>query len=198
MNWRSIGFKVAPLGFLVALFPGCGGDSQQTVPDTVDGLAILKITYFRSLPEAKTRRPEPTFRAVMSESWRDRVANGPREPLAKAAPGRVYMGYISDSEMFRYVKRLREMGIDDLKASKPENYDPDTFARMAVNPTETSFTRVFTVGDDKSAKSYYYRDQQTSPELIQKFVKCEAFVARACENSINVSATTDQIPGRLK
>jgi len=100
--------------------------------------------------------------------------------------------------MFRYVKRLREMGIDDLKASKPENYDPDTFARMAVNPTETSFTRVFTVGDDKSAKSYYYRDQQTSPELIQKFVKCEAFVARACENSINVSATTDQIPGRLK
>jgi hypothetical protein len=198
MNWRSIVFRAAGLGFLLALHPGCGGESQQAVPDTVDGLAILKITYFRALPEAKTRRPEPTFRAVMSESWRDRVANGPREPLAKAAPGRVYMGYISDSEMFHYVKRLREMGIDDLKASKPEDYDPDLFGRKAVNPTETSFTRVFTVGDDKGSKSYYYRDQQTSPDLIQKFVKCEAFVARACENSINVSATTDQMPGRLK
>jgi len=198
MNWRSIVSKIATLGVLVALDLGCGGETQQTVPDTADGLAILKITYFRALPEAKTRRPEPTFRAVMSESWRDRVANGPREPLAKAAPGRVYMGYISDAEMSRYVKRLKDMGIDDLKASKPEDYDPDVFGRRAVNPNETSFTRVFTIGDDKGARSYYYRDQQTAPDLIQKFVKCEAFVARACENSINVSATTDQIPGRPK
>ena len=52
------------------------------------------------------------------------------------------------------------------------------------------------MGDEKSAKSYYYRDQQTSPDLIQKFVKCEAFVARACENSINTSVSTDPIPGR--
>src|SRR5579862_9557370 len=159
MNWRSIVSKIATLGVLVALDLGCGGETQQTVPDTFDGLAILKITYFRSLPEAKTRRPEPTFRAVMSESWRDRVANGPREPLAKAAPGRVYMGYISDSEMFRYVKRLRELGVDDLKARKPEDFDPDDFSRKASNPQETSFTRVFTVGDDKGARSYYYRDQ---------------------------------------
>jgi hypothetical protein len=195
MSSRSIGFRFAALALAAVLQPACGGETA-TVPDTPDGIAVLKLTYFRALPESKTKRPEPTFRAVMSESWRDRVANGPREPLAKAAPGKVYMGYISDAEMARYVKKLKEMGLDDLKPSKPEDYDPDLFNRKALNLQETSFTRVFTVGDEKSAKSYYYRDQQTSPDLIQKFVKCEAFVARACENSINTSVSTDPIPGR--
>jgi len=190
------------LALLAALHPGCGGEgggsSAQLSPDNPEGIAILKITYFRALPEAKTKRPEPTFRAVMSESWRDRVADGPREPLAKAAPGKVYMGYVTDAEMVRYVKKLKEMGLDDLKASRPEDYDPDLFSRKSLNPSETSYTRVFTVGDEKGAKSYYYRDQQTATDLIQKFVKCEAFVARACENSINVRATTDPLPGRNK
>jgi len=197
MNWRSIISKALALSLLALLHPGCGGGGGgSTVPESADGLYIFKITYFRPMPEAKTKRPEPTFRAVMSESWRDRVANGPREPLAKAAPGMVYLGYIPDSEMFRYIKRLKEMGIDDLKASKPEDYDPDLFNRKALNPTESSFTRVFTIGDEKGAKSYYYKDQQISRELIEKYVKCEAFVARACENSIKVSATTDPLPGK--
>ncbi|HLY08093.1 MAG TPA: hypothetical protein VKW04_02190 [Planctomycetota bacterium] len=195
MSSRSTVFRVAVLGFLASLSPGCGGESA-TVPETSDGLFIWKITYFRATPEGKTKRPEPTFRAVMSESWRDRVANGPREPLAKAAPGKIYMGYISDSEMSRYVKKLKELGVDDLKARKPEDFDPDDFSRKASNPQETSFTRVFTVGDDKGARSYYYRDQQSAPDLIQKFVRCEAFVARACENSINTSVSTDAMPGR--
>jgi hypothetical protein len=198
MNWRSIVSKAAVLALAAALHLGCGGESTQTVPDTADGLAILKLSYFRAMPEPKTKRPVPTFRAVMSESWRDRIADGPKEPLAKAAPNQVYLGYISDLEMSRYVKRLKEMGIDDLKASKPEDYDPDQFSRKATNPAESSFTRVFTIGDEKGAKSYYYRDQQSSKDLIEKFVKCEAFVARASENSVNWSTKTDPIPGRNK
>ena len=195
MSWRSIVSSAAVL----VLLAGCGdGGTSQTVSEGTDGLAILKISYFRAMPEPKTKRPVPTFRAVMSESWRDRVADGPKEPLAKAAPNQVYLGYISDSEMSRYVKRLKEMGIDDLKASRPEDYDPDLFSRKALNPQETSFTRVFTVGDEKGARSYYYRDQQTSKELIEKYVKCEAFVSRASENSVNWSTRTDPIPGRNK
>src|SRR5579862_484010 len=111
MSLRSIVFRLAVLGFLAALHPGCGGESV-TVADTPDGLYIAKITYFRPMSE-KGKRPEVTFRAVMSESWRDRVADGPKEPLAKAAPGKIYLGYIPDAEMFRYVKRLKEFGLDD-------------------------------------------------------------------------------------
>jgi hypothetical protein len=198
MSWRNIVSRVSGLVLLAALHPGCGGEAQQSIPDTPDGLFIYKISYFRALPEAKTKRPEPTFRSVMSESWRDRVADGPREPLAKAAPGKVYLGYIRDVEMAKFAKRLKEMGVDELKASRPEDYDPDKFNRLALNPAETSFTRVFTVGDEKGARSYYYRDQQTSRDLIEKFVKCEAFVARASENSVNWSTSTDPIPGRNK
>jgi hypothetical protein len=197
MSSRSIVCRIAALGLLAALHPGCGGETA-TVPDTPDGLFIYKITYFRAMPDAKTKRPKPTFRAVMSESWRDRIADGPREPLAKAATGEIYLGYIRDAEMSRFVKRLKEMGVDDLKASKPEDYDPDLFMRKSINPQETSFTRIFTLGDEKGARSYYYRDQQSSKDLIEKFVKCEAFVVRACENSVNWSVSTDPIPGRPK
>lgn len=200
MSWRSTVSKALVLALLVLSQPSCGGGGGggSTVAESPDGLYILKITYFRPMPEQRTKRPEPTFRAVMSESWRDRVANGPREPIAKAAPGQVYLGYIPDSEMVRYVKRLKEFGIDDLRTRKPEDFNPDEFNRLALNATESAFTRVFTVGDDKNAKSYYFRDQQASgnKELVEKFVKCEAFVARACENSIRVSATTDPLPGR--
>lgn len=202
MSWRSIVSKALLLALVAGPGSGCGGDAggTGTVVDSPDGIAILKISYFRSLPEQKTKRPEPTFRSVMSESWRDRVADGPREPLAKAAPGKVYLGYVLDAEMARYVKRLKEFGMDDLKSRAPEDFNPDDFNRKALNTQETSFTRVFTVGSDKGAKSYYYRDQQASgrTELIEKFVKCEAFVARACENSIQVRTMTDPIPGRNK
>jgi len=202
MNLRSIVSRALILVSLATLGPGCGGDTggSGTVPDSPDGIAILKISYFRSLPEQRTKRPEPTFRSVMSESWRDRVADGPREPLIKAAPGKVYLGYVPDFEMARYVKRLKEFGIDELKSRSPADFNPEDFNRKALNPGETSFTRVFTVGDEKGAKSYYYRDQQASgqKELIEKFVKCEAFVARACENSIQVRTMTDPLPGRNK
>jgi hypothetical protein len=196
MSWRSTTSKLA-LALLALLHPGCGGGGGATLPESPDGLYILKITYFRPLPEQKTRRPNPTFRAIMSESWRDRVANGPREPLAKAAsPKEIYLAYLSDRELYGFVKKLKEMGVDDLKASKPEDYDPDLFRRKALDPTESSFTRVFTIGDDKGSKSYYYKDQQTAKELIEKFVKCEAFVARACENSISTNVTTDPLPAK--
>lgn len=198
MSSRSIAFRIAALALLSTLSPGCGGGESATVADTSDGLFIYKITYFRPMPEPKTKRPEPTFRAVMSESWRDRVADGPKEPLAKAAPGKIYMGYISDAEMSRYVKKLKELGIDDLNAGKPEDRDPVKFSRLAVDPTETNFTRVFTVGDNKVAKSYYFRENQTSEDLIKKYVNCERFIGRACENSVNWSVTTDPIPGRNK
>jgi len=202
MSWRSIVSKALLLASLAVAGTGCGGDTggTSTLVDSPDGIAILKISYFRALPEQKTKRPEPTFRSVMSESWRDRVADGPKEPLAKAAPGKVYLGYVPDPEMSRYVKRLKEFGIDDLKFRAPEDFPPDDFNRKALNPQETSFTRVFTVGSDKGARSYYYRDQQASgqKELIEKFVKCEAFVARACENSIQVRTMTDPLPSRNK
>ena len=187
---------------MVALaVPACGGSTTGgTVaePSSPDDPAILKLSYFRALPEPKTKRLEPNFRVVMSESWRDRMGDGPREPLAKAAPGKIYMGYVPDVQMVRYVKKLKELGIEDLVAKPTESLNPEAFSRLALNPQETSFTRVLTIGDEKGSRSYYYRDQQTSKELIEKFVKCETFISRACEYAIQVRTMSDPLPGRPK
>jgi hypothetical protein len=184
------------LPLLAALLSACGGGSGPG-PSSDDPI-ILKISYFRALPDPKTKRLEPNYRVVMSESWHDRMGEGPREPLAKAAPGRIYMGYVPDVRMAKYMSRLKEFGMDDLKSRNPDELKPDDFGRLAINPQETNFTRIFTVGNEKGAKSYYFRDQQTSKESIEKFVKCEAFIMRACEYAINVQSRSDPLPGREK
>ena len=173
---------------------GGGGTDLGSGPS--DDPAVLKISYFRAFPDGKSKRLECFFRCVMSESWKDRMGDGPREALAKAAPGRVYMGYVADPKMVLYFKRLREFGMDDLKPRRTEEFKPEEFSRLALNQTETSFTRVFTVGDDKGSRSYYYRDQQGSKDQIEKFVKCETYILRACEYAINVSSGSEPLPGQ--
>jgi hypothetical protein len=200
MSWKTIVCRLAAVAALALALPACGGSTGSTVPEpSSDDPAILKLSYFRALPEPKTKKLEPNFRVVMSESWRDRMGDGPREPLAKAAPGKIYMGYVPDAQMVRYVKKLKELGIDDLKPQPAESLNPDAFARLALNPQETSFTRVITIGDEKGSRSYYYRDQQSSREQIEKFVKCETFISRACEYAIQVRTMSDPlVPARPK
>ncbi len=198
MSWKTTVFRLAAAAVLALAVPGCGGSSGEVAESSSDDPAILKLSYFRALPEPKTKKLEPNFRVVMSESWRDRMGDGPREPLAKAAPGKIYMGYIPDAQMVRYVKKLKELGIDDLKSQPTESLNPDAFARLALNPQETSFTRVLTIGDEKGSRSYYYRDQQGSKEQIDKFYKCEIFISRACEYAINVRTMSDPLQGRPK
>ena len=184
---------LAVLSLAVLTSCASGGDGAVSPGAGPDDPAILKISYFRAFPDGKTKRLECFFRCVMSESWKDRMGDGPREVLAKAAPGRVYMGYVADVKMALYLKRLREFGLDDLKPRRTEEFKPEEFSRLALNPQETSFTRVFTLGDEKGSRSYYYRDQQGSKDQIEKFVKCETYILRACEYAINVSSGSEPL-----
>src|SRR5688572_22063831 len=171
MNMNSTVCRVLAGAALAAALASCAGESggvSSSAGPSSDDPAVLKISYFRAFPDGKTKRLECYFRCVMSESWKDRMGDGPREQLAKAAPGRVYMGYVADPKMALYLRRLKEFGLDDLKPRSPEEFRPEEFGRLALNPQETSFTRVFTVGDERGAKSYWYRDQQTSKEQIEK------------------------------
>ena len=184
------------MGFALASCAGEKGGVSSAAGPSSDDPTILKISYFRAFPDGKSKRLECFFRCVMSESWKDRMGDGPREALAKAAPGRVYMGYVADVKMGLYLKKLKEFGLDDLQACRTEDLKPDEFSRLALNPTETSFTRVFTVGDEKGSRSYYYRHQQDRKDRIEKFVKCETYILRACEYAINVSSGSEPLQGK--
>ena len=201
MSLNSTASRIAAALALAAVLSSCAGEgdgvSRSTGPSSSEDPAILKISYFRAFPDGKSKRLECFFRCVMSESWKDRMGDGPREPLAKAAPGRIYMGYVADVKMSLYLKRLKEFGLDDLQPCRTEELKPEQFSRLALNPTETSFTRIFTVGDEKGSRSYYYRDQQkVGKDAIEKFVKCEAYILRACEYAINVTSGSEPLPGR--
>jgi hypothetical protein len=173
---------------------GCGGASGPE--PSSDDPVVLKLAYFRSLQEPKTKRLEPNYRAVMSESWKDRMGEGPKEPLARAAPGRIFLGSVPDLQMAKYLRRLREFGLEDLRPRRTEELKPEEFGRACVDPQKSSLIRIFTVGTEQGSRSYLYTDQQTSEDTIQKFIKCEAYIMRACEYAVNVRATSDPLPPR--
>jgi hypothetical protein len=197
MSLKATVRRIAALAALAGVLASCAGEggdvSRSAGPDDP---AILKISYFRAFPDGKNKRLECFFRCVMSESWKDRMGDGPREQLAKAAPGRVYMGYVADVKMALYVRRLKEFGLDDLIAVRTEDLKPEEFSRLALSSQETNYTRIFTVGDEKGSRSYYYRKQQDRKDLIEKFVKCETYILRACEYAINVTSGSEPLPGR--
>ena len=192
--------RISWLSFLLAagalLVPACAPSvtsPSTSTPAPAEGEADpLKISYFRAYPEPKTQKLEPSYRAVMSYGWKDRLGESPRDVLVKAAPKKLYTGFLSDAEMRKYVRLLKDYGLETLVARDTETLNPQELNRLALHPQETSFTRVITVATDKGSKSYYFRDQQRSKELIEKFVKCESFITRVTEYSMQVQVVVPE------
>ena len=181
MSLRSIVFSL----LVLPVAAGCGGGGGRSF-NFDDGPAVegaFKISYFRAYPAARTKKPEPTFRVVMSETWKDRIGDNPRNPLIQAAPGKIFKGFMFDRDILRLYKQLKGFGLHKLKYRDPKEWDFREMNRLARDPTQTSFTRVITVGTDAWARSYYYRDQQFSTDSIEAFVKCESFVSRIVDSN---------------
>lgn len=174
-----------------AALPACGGTTGTLEPDGDE--LILKISHFRSFENPQNKRPEPTYKVVLSESWKDRIGEGAREPFPKAAPTNIYRGSAPDAKMRHYLGKLREYGLDLLSGRDPDSFNPQELNRLALHPVEAQFTRVITVGTDKSAKAYYYREQQGSKAQIEAFFRCEAFVI-SIMNGHTVKAGTRSDP----
>jgi hypothetical protein len=185
--------RISWLSLLLAA--GCGSSTTSSARNEAppEGEADpLKLSYFRAYPEPKTQKLQPSYRAVMSYGWKDRLGESPRDVLVKAAPKKLYTGFLSDAEMRKYVRLLRDYGLDALVSRDTESLNPQELNRLALHPQETSFTRVITVATDKGSKSYYFRDQQKSKDLIEKFVKCESFITRITEYSMQVEVVVPE------
>lgn len=173
---------------LLLLVAGCGPSttsSTSEVPPEAEA-DPLKVAYYRAYPDPKTKRLEASYRAVMSHGWKDRVGESPREILMKAAPGKVFTGFLSDAELRRYVKLLKDNGLEKLTPRDSDSFNPQEIHQFALHPKESEYTRVITVATDKGSKSYYYRDQQKTAELINTFRQCEKIIARITEYSMKV------------
>jgi hypothetical protein len=174
--------------------PGCGGSGAGTKAEMPEAGEILKIAYYRAYQDPRTKQLEATYRVVMSNSWKDRVGESPRDGLVKAAPRKLYSGFLTDAEMAKYLALLREFGIEQLPPVDPETLKPEEIQRLALDPKTTSFTRIITIGTDKWQRCYLYSDvhRPGSEKLIPIFTKCEALVTRIVEYSIQTRIYTDR------
>jgi len=206
MSYPRIGFRrmlqkypgsFATWALALAAHCSCagGGGGSQVRGDGPDLSGdILKITYFRAFEHPQTKKLEPTYRMILSASWVDRIGESAREPLPLAAPSNIYRGTVPDEKVRRYVAKVRELGLDDLVSRPPESFRPEELNRFSQHPTESEFTRIFTIGTEKNAKSYYYRDQQRSKEQIEKFRSCERFILSIMNGeTIRVQTRSDPV-----
>lgn len=180
MSWRSIVLKGAALALAGAA--GCAGGGAE-LPWGPLGEA-LKISYYRVNVDPRSKKLEPTYRVVMSNSWKEIRGESPGEPFARAAPGRVFTGFVTDAQMRAFFRDLVRNGIGLLRASEPESFSPSELFQKALQPAEYEFTRIITIGTDRWHKSFYFRHQQESRELIETFVRCEKLVAQMVQWSI--------------
>lgn len=184
MRWFS--------GAAFLLVAGCasgdaaGGSGLAEDPSGEAEGAILKVAYFRAYAEPRTKRLEPTYKAVMTNSWREKLGESPRDGLVKAAPGKLFLGFLSDAELRKYVRILKDFGLDTLEHVDTDSLQPADLQRLSLNPQETSFTRVITIADEKGSKSYTFKGQPTTDQRAA-FIKCESFVLRIVEYSIHIT-----------
>jgi hypothetical protein len=172
------------------MLPSCGGSAEVRTEENPRG-DLLKISYYRVNPEPKTKRPEPTYRVLMSRSWQDQLGENPREPFPKAAPNQVYKGFEEDAVVRRYVNKLRSLGLDQLHPRNPDEVNPQALYATAMNPANQKPPRVITVGTDKSAKSYFSTEQEEGTQS-EIFIKCEMYVVSVMAGStIKVQIVTD-------
>jgi hypothetical protein len=198
MNLRSIASRLSILS--LALVSSCGGTSGSTRTDDPPQEGPLKISYFRTNPEPKTKRPEPTYKVLMSESWKQILGESPRDPLSKAAAGKVFKGSAADVVVARYISRLKSLGLDQLESHNADDANPVTIYQQAISPVERDHPRIITVGTDKSAKSYSFKDQPTE-EKSRTFIACEKLVSAIMDGhvvwvTIDKSGSDSTSPGK--
>jgi hypothetical protein len=191
MSLRSIASRLAAVWLAAAFIPSCGGTPGGVRTDDPAQEGPLKISYFRTNPEPKTKRPDPTYKVVMSESWKQILGESPRDPLSKAAPGKVFKGTAADVVVARYITRLKSLGLDQLKSQNADDANPVQIYQRAISPVERDHPRIITVGSDKAARSYSFQDQGTE-EQARTFIACEKLVSAIMDGHV-VLVTIDKV-----
>jgi hypothetical protein len=194
MSWRSTAFRVLAIAGVASLAPGCGGTSGATRTDELPSEGPLKISYFRTNPEPKTKRPEPTFKVLMSNSWRDLFGESPRDPLTRAAPGKIFKGSDADIVVARYIRDLKSRGLDQLESDNADNANPVTVYQKATSPLDRDHPRIITIGTDKSARSYSFHSQKTE-EQSRTFIACEKLVSAIMDGHVMLVTIDKNPPG---
>ena len=165
------------------MLAGCSSpgssDSQDPVPGAGD---ILKVTYVRFNLDPKTRKYVPEYRVMISASWRARFGDTPNEPFSKIfrmrGPRAPFFGEVPDDRLRNLLAELHEKGIKRLASVAPEEIDLVGLSQVERSQTDAPYTRIITIGDEKSHKSYTFRANNSNEEAIKSFVACEKEVIK--------------------
>lgn len=164
---------------------GCSGGGSELPEAEEPGVVVrsrdlVKVTYIRFNFDRKKNRYQPVYQVLLSESWKRKFGNNPKEPYSKLFPRKgnhtPYMGIVPDREMRSFQKKLVRQGLSALVAVSPEDVDLVALAQVRLSREEPPYTRIITVGNGKEAQSWLFRKNNYSMESIRQFVKCEKMI----------------------
>ncbi|GEM_PF-4033808 len=176
MRSRSIASSL----ILLSACSGGGGTDVQDDKEPASG-KLLKVTYLRFELEPQSRRWVAQYRVMISRSWRAKHGDSPNEPLGKLfrRGGRSpFLGEVPDAQMELLLRELNRKGIDKLVSTRPEDLDLVSIVQAEKDPSTAQVTRIITVGNDSSHRSYLLRANSSREETLKGFVDCEREVIK--------------------
>jgi hypothetical protein len=172
--------------FSLLLVTGCSAGPEREEPQVpVRSVDLVKVTYVRFNLDPKTGRYHPVYQVLISNSWKRKFGNNPREPYSKLFPRRgkhaPLLGIVPDREMRSFRKKLWNAGLPGLVSVAPEEVDLVALSQVRLDRTEPPFTRIITVGNGTESRSWLFRGNNYSLESIRQFVQCEKLIIRMGE-----------------
>ena len=196
--------SVVLLGLIAA---GCsggggGGGATDTSGDpyaSSETVRPIKVTYVRFNWDKRLRKWTPEYRIMLSDGWRQKMGQSPREPFTRMYKSPFLADSIPDELLARLVREMVRAGLNDLHDTSLDRINLEAYKRAERfgedqrSHEEIAKLRLINVETESMKKSVAFGDNLDSREQADRFVKVEREVIKIA-NAYTVQITIEASP----
>ncbi len=188
----------------MALAPGCrgggGSNPMDGDPFAAPQVKAIKVTYIRFNWDPKNKRFVHEYRIMLSDGWRQKNGQNPREPFTKLWRDPFKAESIPDTVLDNLVKEMEKFGLNDLNSRAADSINLEELKKVEKLPYERSAEvlrwRIINLETDAGKKTVTFIDNDdravvnNGPQAL-KFSKVEMQVIKvAAQYTVQVTYDT--------
>jgi hypothetical protein len=172
------------LGLIAAGCAGGGGASDTSGDPYTAGETVraIKVTYLKFSFDKRLRKWTPEYRIMLSDGWRQKMGQSPREPFTRMYKSPFLADSIPDEILAQLVREMTRAGLNDLHDTSLDRINLEAYKRAERLPEsaqeEIAKLRLINIETESMKKSITYGDNIGSLEEAQRFVKVEREVIK--------------------
>ncbi len=179
---------------------GGGGGATDTSGDpytSSETVRPIKVTYLRFNFDKRLRKWTPEYRIMLSDGWRQKMGQSPREPFTRMYKSPFLADSIPDEILAQLVREMVRAGLNDLQDTSLDRINLQAYKRAEGLPEtaqkEIASLRLINVETESMKKSVAFGDNIDSVEQAQRFTKVEREVIKIA-NAYTVQITIESSP----